>query len=169
MNAHITKPIHVATLLAELDQWIEVSADERARVPETPPSSPEATPHYPDHIPGVDVEEALARIGGNQELFFRLIRQFVDRYQSVIAEIHSTLEIGDAETAMALCHQLTGVAANLSAAALSEAARNLESALNEKRMGTNHLLGILEEEFATINTAVRSFNWQTASAPDHQS
>ena len=65
---------------------------------------------------GVNVDEALARLMGNETLFLRLLQKFLA--DKNYAKLVNALETGDAEAALAASHTLKGVCGNLSMTAL---------------------------------------------------
>lgn len=74
---------------------------------------------------GVDVEDALARVLGNEALLEQLLQVYAR--DASVADLARAVEAGDAQGARAAAHALKGVAANLSMTALSDlAARMLE-------------------------------------------
>lgn len=74
---------------------------------------------------GVDVEDALARVLGNEALLEQLLQVYAR--DTSVTELARAVEAGDVKGARAAAHALKGVAANLSMTALSDlAARMLE-------------------------------------------
>jgi two-component system, sensor histidine kinase and response regulator len=134
MNDHVAKPIDPETLFATLLKWIEP----RERAPEDLPPSIDDEPadeDIPDALPGIDVADGVARIGGNAKLYKQLLMTFLRTRGEVGGEIRSALDAGDRETAERLSHSIKGVAGNVSATALHEAARDLEAAIKEGQTG----------------------------------
>ncbi|MEO6276363.1 response regulator, partial [Roseateles sp.] len=114
MNDHIAKPIKVDHLYATVARWIR-------RSPDKPPESP-----------GLDTGAALADLGGNEPLYQRLVRMFVEREAGFGAHFAAARAAADTEAAVRLAHDLKSVAAILGATALSEAAAALEHACSEQ-------------------------------------
>ena len=85
----------------------------------------------------VDVQDALKRIGGNLDLYKRLLNQFSTGNH--IDPIEEALNTRAFEDASHLIHTLKGVAANLSLAKLAENARNLEADVKGNLDYTNAL------------------------------
>jgi len=71
---------------------------------------------------GVDLERALARLGGKRHLYERMLRGFVDELADLPAQLRAQLAAGDTETAARTLHTLKGLAGTLGASALSAAA-----------------------------------------------
>ena len=74
---------------------------------------------------GIDVEDALARVLGNEALLEQLLQIYAR--DASVTDLARAVEADDVEGARAAAHALKGVAANLSMTALSDlAARMLE-------------------------------------------
>ena len=132
MNDHITKPIDPVQLFSTLGRWIQ-SAPKR-------PSPETFTLEVPDRdkgekslpvLPGIHFEKGLARLGGNRDLFEKLLLQFRDSHRDTVMEIKTALEEDDKELAARLAHTVKGVAANLGGEDLSSSAGALEKKIKE--------------------------------------
>jgi len=77
----------------------------------------------------VDVNDALNRIGGNMDLYKRLIGRFRDgNHYDMLCEAISG---GDAEESARLAHTLKGVSANLSLVKIREITTDIEQSIKE--------------------------------------
>ena len=87
MNDHIAKPIDVAQLFQTLARWVQ---------PEQAPSSvvtariDDLAGGVPD-IPGLDLTNALARMGGSA----KLLRRMIDRFAETQADVMVRIKTGD--------------------------------------------------------------------------
>ena len=72
----------------------------------------------------IDVNDALKRVGGNMNLYKRLLAHFAA--ENHIDPLNDVLESGDKEEAARLIHTLKGVAANLSLIKLMSVSAELE-------------------------------------------
>jgi two-component system sensor histidine kinase/response regulator len=124
MNDHIPKPIDVAELFATLARWVKPSTD----VPATVPVDDGAAPAMIS-IPGLDIDAASRRVGGNTLLLMRLLQRFRESQSDVIQRIKAALAAGDDITAKREAHTLKGLAGNIGATALAERASALEHML----------------------------------------
>ena len=75
----------------------------------------------------IDVNDALKRIGGNVELYKKLLKRFVEGNQ--FSELETVLQEGKTEEAARLTHTIKGVSANLSLAKIRTLAVELEQIL----------------------------------------
>jgi HPt (histidine-containing phosphotransfer) domain-containing protein len=89
----------------------------------------------------IHVERALARMGGDRELFREVLDAFRQTCPGLLAELHAALETSDSRRVGAVAHTIKGAAASIGAEATSELALKLET------MGKR---GDLAEAAATI-------------------
>ena len=96
--------------------------------PEIPPGRP-ASPRVMSisRERAFDRREMLANIGGDTELFYELIRLFLDRQQPLVHDIETAVNRGDSGVLQYAAHTLKGTAANLCAATVVEVAGELEN------------------------------------------
>ncbi len=134
MNDHVGKPFDLKNLTETLVRhtgWAPKSAvaaeaikvdgvqlrDEPAK---------QSRDHWPE---GLDMEAALARMGGNRALMQRSIRKFLADAQQLEGRVCAMLADGAHEDARRELHAFKGLAATLGATALSKVAAQAESAL----------------------------------------
>ena len=136
MNDHIAKPIDVNQLFSTLARWIQpkgsnTSLREVPMLSEVAQKMANETPldinALPRHITGLDLQNALARMGGNERLLKKLIVRFRDTQQTVMKRIEVALKSQDQETAKREVHTLKGLAANIGAIELSKLALHAET------------------------------------------
>ncbi|MEI6413490.1 MAG: response regulator [Pseudomonadota bacterium] len=128
MNAHVSKPIDPAFLYNTLKPWHKPAHDTLALSPPRPPiMTAEALPL--PAIPGLDVENALRRLSGNVALYRSLWQQFDEQQAGAAAAITAALDRGDRDQARRTAHQIKGIAGNLGATPLGDAAALLETAI----------------------------------------
>ena len=80
-------------------------------------------------IPGLDTRAGLGRTRGKLELYRSLLKQFVEAFESFGAQIAVHLRENRLKDAHRLAHSLKGVAANIGAIAIADAASDLEHQL----------------------------------------
>lgn len=136
MNDHVVKPINPDELFSALVKWIKPG--EREFVPKTAdetqekaPASPSAKVALPETIEGIDLKEGLMRVGGNEKLYRSLLMKLRDDYATSAEDITGQLESGETGEAERLAHTIKGVAGNVGAGELQEAAAVLEHAIKE--------------------------------------
>lgn len=141
MNDHVTKPIDPDELLRTLCKWIP--AGEREVQPREIVTEGEAVwPHadLPD-MPGIDTKAGLARVAGNADLYRQILLRFRRANANAVAELRRALDDGDSDGAQRLAHTMKGVAGNIGANAVFEAARDLEAQLRGGSADVEDALG----------------------------
>ncbi|EHJ47667.1 Hpt sensor hybrid histidine kinase [Solidesulfovibrio carbinoliphilus subsp. oakridgensis] len=133
MNDYLTKPIDTGRLLNALGQWIApaAAAAKAGRLTiasgQEPGRKPAAGRPGPDS--GLDAATALARLGGNERLLLSVATEFSRDYKNSARILARHIEAGDLGEARRLAHTIKGVAGNIAADVLAEAARGLEARL----------------------------------------
>jgi two-component system sensor histidine kinase/response regulator len=171
MSGHIAKPLDPALLFDTLSKIVR-------RVPEvvTPGmgAAPEAAVAAPTDFPpvdGLDSADGLRRVGGNTRLYVKLLRQFASQQADAIGEIRAALSTNDAESATRLAHTLKGVAGNLGARDVQDAAAAVETLLRDGSPAdaTNAALAklavVLDPLLARLRAALATSTTAAAAAP----
>ena len=126
MNDHVSKPIDTETLFATLLRWLPPRQQSETTSPfVSVDKQPES--EMPDYLEGIDVAAGLQRVRGNTQLYCRLLLGFKRDYADMPARIqHTWEETEDFETAARMTHTVKGLAGNIAAMDLFDAARVLE-------------------------------------------
>ncbi|MBF0453284.1 MAG: PAS domain S-box protein [Magnetococcales bacterium] len=137
MNDHVAKPIEVEHLFATLLKWVEVDEERRAPIrADRGESRDDKTERQgfvlPERLPGIDREDGLRRFEGNGGLLAKMIGQFIREYGDISAALAHHLESGERGEALALLHQVKGLAGNISATEIFHVCRALEERLNDQ-------------------------------------
>lgn len=103
-----------------------------------------------DKLPGINLEQGIARLEGNTELYLLLLKDFIDQFHGSNAEIEKLLEQNKQDSARQIIHTVKGVASNLCTYEVQDAAIQLETAL----IGGNSIKKILSRY---------AFSWQELS------
>ena len=145
MNDHIPKPINLDQMLKTMALWIKPARPRPALAPGASPrvaaavqTGPMGAPS-PDSLdfrdaldlPGIEVAAGLARVEGDLGLYRKLLRRFKTDQAGFETNFRQAWTGGDREGATRLAHTLKGLAGNIGALALQEAARALETATCE--------------------------------------
>ncbi|WP_421246939.1 PAS domain S-box protein [Aeromonas sanarellii] len=126
MNDHIAKPFDMTSLFATLARWITP----RARQPMVAnvaavDAAPQASP-LSAALDGIDQAAGLATCMGNAELYQRLLRKFHLANQEFAKQFEAALADSDTTAAARLAHSLKGMAGNIGAFGVAQAAGELE-------------------------------------------
>jgi PAS domain S-box-containing protein len=125
MNDHIPKPIDVALLHATLDRWLN-----RPDAAEPAKPAPIAEPtDAPQATADVDTAGALARLGGNRNMYNRLLVRFRENQGDVMEHLLADRASGNVDAMILRAHTLRGLAGNIGASRLANLAGDLETHL----------------------------------------
>ena len=125
MNDHLVKPVRPERLYACLLHWIRPaggSATGSAQAPQTPGLE------LPEPLPGFDVPAGLRLLAGRRDSYRQLILSFARDCRDLGLKLRMALDAGDLQEVNRLAHALRGVAGNLAATGVQEAAQALEQA-----------------------------------------
>jgi PAS domain S-box-containing protein len=152
MNEHLAKPVAADRLYASLTRWFRPPAEG------TPPDGGGVTQRQggelPAHLPGLDVAEGTACLGGNAILYRKLTSEFGRSMGNRAGAIRATLAAGGREEAGKLVHALKGVAGSIAATRLQKIAAALEDALRQNRTeDLDDLLAALDEALAEVRVS----------------
>ena len=129
MNGHVSKPIDPSSLFDTLERFVVPTAKGPAVPPQEPaPAAVAEADELPD-VPGLNTAEGLMRVAGNKKLYRKLLRQFSNTEADAAQRIASALAENDRALAERLAHTVKGVAGNIGAPAVQNAAANLEKAI----------------------------------------
>ncbi len=143
MDDYVSKPINKEILFATLAKWISAAPAQEQGGADVIQIITQGHHTVSDSLPGIDLPGVLKRLGNRREMLDRLLLQFVDDYQGIPDQVREALAAGDMELARSLAHSLKGVAGNLSARRVYNAASILEAAV---RQGKDDELPPLIEE-----------------------
>lgn len=128
MNLHLTKPLDPIQLYQALAEYLPIRAGQVEEVA----TQSHSTAATDKRI--LDIEQALNRLGGNQQLYQRVCQTFVTKHEHCIEELQEHCQSQTYGAAMTLAHTLKGSAANISANEFSRHAGQLEKALKDKQL-----------------------------------
>lgn len=118
MNDYIAKPIRPEKLVEVLIKWISPSAfvEHSTRIIST-----DETPQIKrDEI--LDVSGLLQRIGGNEEVLYRILCNFYQDYKNIPAEVEKIITTNLYQSLQSIIHAIKGAAGNIGAVRLYIAA-----------------------------------------------
>ncbi len=130
MNDYVSKPIDTGKLFKAIGASVATGSYVRGQQP--PAQADNSVPAASgDDLPGLELEEGLARVGGSLGLYCDILEEYCVYYRDIIPEFTQLLEKKDFSAARKLAHSLKGAAGNVSAHALREAVESLETACLE--------------------------------------
>ncbi|MEI6680830.1 MAG: response regulator, partial [Mariniphaga sp.] len=160
MNDHIAKPIDVAQLFLTLASWVKilpVSVQPSPAEPVQEVPAPSVSIGGLPGIEGLDLEGAMARVGGSAKLLRKLVVRFVETQELVMDRIKAAMEASDTNTAIREAHTVKGLAGNIGAGELANAAALVEGMLNRgETSGFVEALNAMEAQLASQLVSIRA-------------
>jgi len=132
MNDYVPKPIKKNDLFSVIQKWLpstQYDINETIEV-NTPLSTPETDTKRTD-LSIINVEEGIERLGGNQSIYYQLLKSFKDSYEGFVGSIKELIQ-NDNDLAIREVHSLKGAAANLSIPEVQDISKALESELKQE-------------------------------------
>jgi CheY-like chemotaxis protein len=145
MDGYITKPVRFGDIEQTLSSITKAPPPPtRLAISLEPPVKPVGS------AASWNKDEALGRIGGDEDLLRDLCHIFLDESPKLLKTIQDAVAAGDAESVMRAAHSLKGEASYLGAAATTTAARQLEE------MGHNHDLSRAGPLLTSLERAIKN-------------
>ncbi|MBF0437915.1 MAG: response regulator, partial [Magnetococcales bacterium] len=132
MNDHLTKPIDIRQLYKTLIHWINPDGTNMnfGRPPSGVTRTVHATGILPPVMEGIDIQNALVRLGGQEGFLKSMLLRFKE-HAGIGNQIQVALQRDDFGAARNLAHMMAGIAGNLSAIRLQKAAHEVEVAIEQ--------------------------------------
>jgi signal transduction histidine kinase/CheY-like chemotaxis protein len=157
MNGHISKPLDPVQLVTILLKWV---AHRRIETVQNAGIAPTASGLLPNELPGFDLNAALVRLYGNENLLSKLLLRFATEYSPVHSEVMALLRDNQGDKAAALLHKTKGAASSLGAIALAEIAQQLETEIKSGKTpySQNAFAKHLDEAIQAIRDNIHAGN-----------
>lgn len=166
MDDYLSKPINVKALQTVLNKCLKEPRKKISPV-KKPQQQDAGEIVFPDVLPGIDIKAALNRISGNRKLLTKFLLQFRHEFSDTYKKLNKHIAKGDIESAERLVHNLKGVAGNLGANDLQNAAKKLEDAFKHSDSGNFvGLLADIKRAFGDVFTSIGLLENSGASAED---
>lgn len=164
---YIAKPFDPDEVVSAVFSQLGLEAGDRAAP--APPAGTDAAGLFPNGMVGIDIEDGLMRTQGNAKLYHQLLIEFHKSKATAGAEIGAALASGDDEKLRRLAHGLKGVAGNIGATKLNQAAANMELAVKEGHRGDfGPLSAILLRNFDQVQNSLSRLEGRSSSAVSGQ-
>jgi CheY-like chemotaxis protein len=144
MNDFLVKPIDPEELWAIVRRWVRTdrAAAAEAAVPAQRAAQQPAQPQQaaadgvPRNISGLDTTLGLSRMMNKKPLYLAMLKRYASGQREAMLELRRALASADFETAERVAHTAKAVSGNVGATLVQEKAGALESALRERREGS---------------------------------
>ncbi|WP_232251214.1 PAS domain-containing protein [Janthinobacterium sp. 1_2014MBL_MicDiv] len=157
MNAHVAKPIDVDEMIQTLTRLVPARQGSAGGAGAALDDAATGALEVPATVPGIDLEAALHRFGGDYGAFLALLKRFENSQGDAVEETRRLLADGQSRQAAQLLHRVCGVAANLGAADIARLAAEAEQALKTGNAhATATALARLEQAMAEVIEAART-------------
>ena len=160
MNAHMSKPIDIDTVVEVLLAHCRIPAASAASAPK--PLTPAAPLPLRPVGTAIEIGPALARLGGNQALFVALSRTFSGEAAQFMAALQVALPAEDLVRSADLLHTFRSAAGMMGATALQDYIAQLERRLRNKMAVDD--AGVVLAEMAHLVSASTTELVQIAAA-----
>jgi HPt (histidine-containing phosphotransfer) domain-containing protein len=112
--------------------------------------------------PVLDLENALARLGGDDDLFADMVGYFLEDAPKLAYEIHAAVDAKDASAMRMKSHALKGIAAGCGGVRTASAAQALEDAGNSGDLSRSESLAAnLDVELKQLTSALEPYRHKT--------
>jgi two-component system sensor histidine kinase/response regulator len=144
MNDHVGKPFDLPHLVAVLLRYVRPPTDPnfaQVAVQDTSRSPASGSGDSTGDLSGfntLDVDGALARLGGNVELYRSILRTYLGDIVSLPDQLTDFLNAGDLVGANRLLHTIKGLSATVGANHMAEIAKVVESSLRQTDAKQRH-------------------------------
>ena len=158
MNDYISKPINFNQMFKTMSEWI---------VPENPLAEGEVSYSAEAHdgavdisdmvVDGIDIQRGLQTTQGDQVLYTKLIKRFIEGQVGFEAEFKQSIQSRDSELAIRLAHTLKAVAGNIGAMDLMESTKQLEASCIEN-INSDAIIVLLNKVVPQIAQVIENLN-----------
>lgn len=141
MQDHIAKPIDPKLFYQTLERWLDAGRTDASPLaaPKGHEAAAPAPAHQPLDIPGFDANEMLERIGGSVDVYHRILAMVLPNLNDALGRYNAALKENDRATLREISHLIRGMAANVSANRLAEAAAVTEDAIKDESATSDQL------------------------------
>ena len=139
MNDHLTKPINPPELYSAVCKWTSPKYQDDDRDINDLDGRKEEGEVVLHLSSEVDIERGVDRLGGNKELYERLLGKFGQRIKTISGKMVSAYNDDNDDVLESYVHEIKGTAGNLGIMPLYDMAKSLEESLrtSEDKMSTS--------------------------------
>jgi PAS domain S-box-containing protein len=151
MNDYLSKPVKPLDLSNVIEKWLLKSRNEEETIID----------RRPERMEVFNKLSLLERVNGDQDLFEEIIRLFLEHTPEHIEGIESSLHKKDAGELQMQAHTLKGSAMAIGAVALSQVAKDMETAGHDANFNqASLLLNKIANEYDSLKSTLKNLNIQ---------
>lgn len=156
MNGHITKPVEPEALFSTMARWLRGSRTEVKT--EQPGRAGMSEPKFRHdlHVPGLNVGKGLGYVGGNIELYKKLLKKFVEEYEGKDVCLEPAAINNKPDEARRFVHSMKSLAGTLGAVTLQEKAATLEKAIMDSDYFQHGLIDAFRSQLGQLFAALKA-------------
>ena len=152
MNDHISKPIDSEKLLNTLSYWLN---SHKLLVP--PQVTLENGTSKSTHISGLDIDWGLKQIGGNKQLFCKLLNEFVQDYENTEEIINNAIKDKNIELIQRVIHTIHGISGSIGARDLLNATVSIKNELHKNCIPDENTWNIFNKVFTDVTASIKQW------------
>jgi CheY-like chemotaxis protein len=167
MNGHIPKPVdpeHLFHVLSEHLSILKRDTSSTAGVIQKQNNYDKNNVLVFKVNKGIDLNQGLKHVGGNQVFYLRLLRDFVDNHGHCVAEINQSLLNSNYEDARREAHTLKGICGTIGASDLQKHASVIEVGLTKGELPDDELLALFKQTADTLFSTLKEVIAQADSS-----
>jgi PAS domain S-box-containing protein len=123
MNDYITKPFDPEMLIEKMRFWLKRDISGNCEAKKT---------ELPFEVYGLDVLNACKRLGGNEKLYLKLLKAFVDESKNIYRKIEKGIKKREREEVLSQLHKLKGLSGSIGADGVMKLSELMEQAVREQ-------------------------------------
>ncbi|MBT6702691.1 MAG: transporter substrate-binding domain-containing protein [Gammaproteobacteria bacterium] len=157
MNDHISKPVDPQLLYQTLKQYLPESTEHKTE--QTISSG--SIKNWPDEVPGLNIKKGIQQVGGNENLYQKLIKDFLKNHENLTDSLKSSMLNEDSKKAARLVHTIKGVSGNIGAYKLMDVVSSIDLKFKNREKVPQSIISLLDK---TCNELFTSLHELTDSA-----
>jgi CheY-like chemotaxis protein len=155
MTGYLTKPIDWKQLFSVLNR--HVLGEKNHLEVKLEAANAQGYMKTSRNVPGFDIKEGLARVGGSYNRYVKILKEFFGIYKDIVSDLRKLIENNEFEAVRLKAHSLRGAACNIAAMDLGHAAKGLEEASTiEAKSQMFRALDALERAFSKVSASFES-------------
>jgi len=143
MDDYLSKPINIRQLVELVETYGNAGSSTNSEAPSDEPSAPAPARFIPSTAPQsddaplsdrLDLEQSLARLGGDEELLLDIIDFYIEDYPGLLSRMEEALSTKKTTALERAAHSMKGLSANFDATQAVKIAGLIEEAAKERNL-----------------------------------